>query len=68
MSSGEVSARTKTTFSPLLCLTSASSAVNANLPVPAPGPAAKPSAIGVALANSSLSNPGRSNLSNGSFA
>ena len=34
--------RTKTTFSPALCLLSASSAVKANLPVPAPGPAGLP--------------------------
>jgi hypothetical protein len=38
--------------------------VKANLPVPAPGPAAKPLAIGLALANSSLSNPGSKSLSN----
>ena len=63
ISSGEVSARTKTTFSPLACLASASSAVNASLPVPAPGPAAKPVAIGVAFFNSFLSNSGNNNLS-----
>ena len=64
ISSGDVSARTKTTFSPFWCLLSASSAVNANLPVPAPGPAAKPVAIGVAASNSFFSKVGNNNLSN----
>ena len=63
MSSGEVSARTKTTFSPCACLASASSAVKASLPVPAPGPAARPLAIGFAFFNSFLSNSGSNNLS-----
>ena len=38
--------------------------MKANLPVPAPGPAGKPEAIGVALSNSDLTKLGNNNLSN----
>ena len=64
-SSGEVSALTRTTFSPAACLLSASSAVKAIAPVPAPGPAGLPLAINLslALAKSSLSKLGNNNLS-----
>ena len=64
ISSGEVSARTKITFSPFECLSSASLAENANLPVPAPGPAGNPLVIGLCFAKSSLSKFGSNNLSN----
>ena len=57
-SSGEVSSRTRITFSPASFLALASSAVKANLPVPAPGDAGLPVATGVCAFNSFASNVG----------
>ena len=63
MSSGDVSALTNKTFSPLAALLCASAASNAILPVAAPGDAGKPTAIGVAFFNAAGLNVGWSNAS-----
>ena len=47
-SSGEVSTRTSTTFSPRWAISTASSALNTILPLAAPGPAGKPLPISFA--------------------
>ena len=56
MSSGDVSRRTSTTFSPLAAHSSASSAVNTTLPQAAPGEAPSPLPRGVAAFNALASN------------
>ena len=63
ISSGEVSRRTKTTFSPLAFHSFASSAENTILPQAAPGEAARALAIGSAFFKASASNWGWSRVS-----
>ena len=63
MSSGDVSRRTSTTFSPLSAHASASSAVNTTLPQAAPGDAPSALAIGVAAFSAAASNCGCNNVS-----
>ena len=63
ISSGEVSRRTNTTFSPLAFQASASSAVNTTLPQAAPGDAPRPFPSGVAAFNAAASNCGCNNVS-----
>ena len=58
MSSGDVSRRTSTTFSPLSAHSTASSAVNTILPQAAPGEAPRPLPIGVAAFRAAASNCG----------
>ena len=58
ISSGDVSRRTRTTFSPLSAHFSASSAVNTTLPQAAPGEAPSPLPIGVAALSAAASNCG----------
>ena len=58
MSSGDVSRRTKTTFSPLAFHSTASSAVNTTLPQAAPGEAPSPLPAGVAALRAAASNCG----------
>ena len=58
MSSGDVSRRTRITFSPLAAHSTASSAVNTTLPQAAPGDAPSAFAIGVAAFNAAASNCG----------
>ena len=58
ISSGDVSRRTRTTFSPLAAHVSASSAVNTILPQAAPGEAPSPLPIGVAALRAAASNCG----------
>ena len=58
ISSGDVSRRTRTTFSPLSVHSTASSAVNTILPQAAPGEAPSAFAIGVAAFNAAASNCG----------
>ena len=63
MSSGEVSRRTRTTFSPRLFQISASSAVKTALPQAAPGEAPRPRPMGVAAFRAAASNWGCSRVS-----
>ena len=63
MSSGEVSRRTRITFSPFAFQVSASSAVNTTLPQAAPGEAPRPLPIGVATFRALASNCGCSRVS-----
>ena len=63
ISSGDVSRRTRTTFSPLAAQFSASSAENTILPQAAPGEAPSPLPIGVAAFNAAESNCGWSSVS-----
>ena len=63
MSSGEVSRRTRTTFSPRFFHSMASSALKTILPQAAPGLAPRPLPIGFALASASASNCGWSRVS-----
>ena len=63
MSSGEVSRRTKTTFSPLPAQFSASSAEKTILPHAAPGDAPSPFPTGVAAFNAAASNCGCNKVS-----
>ena len=63
ISSGDVSRRTRTTFSPLSAHSTASSAVNTTLPQAAPGDAPRPLPIGVAAFSAAASNCGWSNVS-----
>ena len=58
MSSGDVSRRTSTTFSPRAAHSTASSAVNTTLPQAAPGEAPSALATGVAAFNAAASNCG----------
>ena len=58
ISSGDVSRRTRTTFSPLAAHSTASSAVNTILPQAAPGEAPRPLPIGVAALSAFASNWG----------
>ena len=58
ISSGEVSSRTRTTFSPLAFHASASSAENTILPQAAPGDAPSPLPAGVAALSAAASNCG----------
>ncbi len=63
-SSGEVSRRTRITFSPAAASTSASCAVNTILPVAAPGDAGSPFERTLAFAIAAVSNTGCNNSSN----
>ena len=63
ISSGDVSRRTSTTFSPLAAHSTASSAVNTTLPQAAPGDAPRPFPSGVAAFNAFASNCGCNNVS-----
>jgi len=63
ISSGDVSRRTSTTFSPLAFQVSASSAVNTILPQAAPGDAPSALATGVAALRAAASNCGCNNVS-----
>ena len=63
ISSGEVSRRTKTTFSPFSFQATASSAVNTTLPQAAPGEAPKPLPAGVAAFKAAASNCGCKSVS-----
>ena len=58
ISSGDVSRRTRTTFSPLSFHSTASSAVNTTLPQAAPGEAPSPLPAGVAALRDAASNCG----------
>ena len=58
ISSGDVSRRTRTTFSPLAAQATASSAVNTTLPQAAPGDAPSAFATGSAAFNAAASNCG----------